>query len=153
MYATDLVYRTLQFTQLRAIKSFCKYCVESRLQVCTACFQHLTSLRPSAPLFALIKFKLGAHTLRVETQLGGWSQRLLGSSMSVGIAQQWLLDCSFYSIIRGNTFLRLVRITNSFLEQNSHQLVAHHTHLCFQARMCDESHLAAQLRLQYSCKA
>ena len=29
--------------------------------------EYLTSLRPSAPLFALIKFRLGAHTLRVET--------------------------------------------------------------------------------------
>ncbi len=36
-----------------------------------------------------------------------------------------------------------------FTEQNSHQLgfVAHHIHLCFQARMSDESHLAPHPRL------
>ena len=36
-----------------------------------------------------------------------------------------------------------------FFEQNSHQLgfVAHHIHLCFQARMSDESLLAPHPRL------
>ena len=38
----------------------------------------------------------------------------------------------------------------SFLDQNSHQpgFVAHHIHLCFQARMSDESLLAPHPRLQ-----
>ena len=36
-----------------------------------------------------------------------------------------------------------------FFEQNSHQLavVAHHIHLCFQARVCDESQLVPHPRL------
>ena len=64
------------------------------------------------------------------------------------------LTALFYSIIRGQHFSlcdpnyqqQNIRL---FFEQNSHQLgfVAHHIHLCFQARMSDESQLAPHPRL------
>ncbi len=63
-------------------------------------------------------------------------------------------DCPFYSIIRGQHFSLFgpnyqQRDLRLFFEQNSHQLgfVAHHIHLCFQARMSDESQLAPHPRL------
>ena len=69
------------------------------------------------------------------------------------IEQHFLFDYPFYSIIGGQFLLfgpnyqqRDIRL---LFEQNSHQLgfVAHHIHLCFQARMSDESLLAAHPRL------
>ncbi len=63
-------------------------------------------------------------------------------------------DCPFYSIIRGQHFSFFgpnyqQRDIRFFFEQNSHQVahVAHHIHLCFQARMSDESLLAPHPRL------
>ena len=68
--------------------------------------------------------------------------------------QHFLFDCPFYSIIRGQNFSLFgpnyqQRDIRLFFEQNAHQLgfVAHHIHLCFQARMSDESHLAPHPRL------
>ena len=68
--------------------------------------------------------------------------------------QHFLFYCPFYSIITGqyislsgaNYQQRDIRL---FLEQNSHQLdsVAHHIHLCCQARISDESLLAPHPRL------
>ena len=122
---------------------------------------YLRDIRPSAPLFSLIKFRLGAHSLRVETDR--WlrpkpprEQRVCRhcSMQAVEDEQHFLFDCPFYSIIRGQHFSLFgpnyqQRDIRLFFEQNSHQLgfVAHHIHLCFQARMSDESLLAPHPRL------
>ncbi len=113
---------------------------------------YLRDIRSSASLFSL-KFRLGGHSLRVETDR--WlrpkpprEQRICRhcSMQAVEDEQHFLFDCPFYSIIRGQHFSVLgpnyqQRDLRHFFEQNSHQLgfVAHHIHLCFQARMSDES--------------
>ena len=76
------------------------------------------------------------------------------SMQAVEDEQHFLVDCPSCSIIKGqhislfgpNYQQRDIRL---FFEQNSHQLgfVAHHIHLCFQARMSDESLLAPHPRL------
>ena len=116
----------------------------------------LTHSSFSRPLCSLIKFRLGAHTLRVETDR--WlipkpprEQRVCRhcTMQAIEDEQHFLFDCPFYSIIRGQHFSLFgpnyqQRDIRLFFEQNAHQLgsVAHHIHLCFQARMSDESHLA-----------
>ena len=101
------------------------------------------------------------HSLRVETDR--WlrpkpprEQRVCRhcSMQAVEDEQHFLFDCPFYSIIRGQHFSSFgpnyqQRDLRLFFEQNSHQLgfVAHHIHLCFQARMSDESQLAPHPRL------
>ena len=126
---------------------------------------YLCDIRPSASLFSLIKFRLGGHSLRVETDR--WlrpkpprEQRICRhcSMQAVEDEQHFLFDCPFYSIFRGQHFslfgpnyqqwdLRL------FFEQNSHQVdfVAHHIHLCFQARTSDESQLAPLAECGAAC--
>ncbi len=76
------------------------------------------------------------------------------SMQAVEDEQHFLLDCPFYSIIRGQHFSLFgpnyqQRDIRLFFEQNSHQLgfVAHQIHLCFQARMSDEPQLAPHPRL------
>lgn len=117
---------------------------------------YLKLLPPSPALFALIKFRLGAHTLRVETDR--WlvpkpprESRICHfcSMQAVEDEQHFLFDCPFYSIIRGQHFALFSpnfhqRDIRLFFEANNDQLhlVARHIHLCFQARMSDESHLA-----------
>ena len=119
------------------------------------------TLGPVLLWFLLIKFSLGAHSLRVETDR--WlrpkpprEQRVCRhcSMQAVEDEQHFLFDCPFYSIIRGQHFSLLgpnyqQRVIRLFFEQNSHQLgfVAHHIHLCFQAWMSDESLLAPHPRL------
>ena len=104
-----------------------------------------------------------SHTLRVETDR--WlipkpprEQPVCRhcTMQAIEDEQHFLFDCPIYSIIRGqhqyfslfgpNYQQRNIRL---FFEQNAHQLdfVAHHIHLCFQARMSDESHLAPHPRL------
>ena len=117
--------------------------------------EYLTSLRPSAPVFALIKFRLGAYTLRVETDR--WlipkpprEQRVCRycTMQAIEDEQLFLFDCPFYSIIRGQHFSLFdpdyqqhdIRL---FFEQNAHQL----GFVRFQARMSGESHLAPHPRL------
>ncbi len=123
---------------------------------------YIRDIRPSASLFSFIKFRLGSHSLRDETDR--WlrpkpprDQRVCChcSMQAVEDEQHFLFD-PFYSIIRGQHFSLfgpnyqqrdiLIRLS---VEQNSHHLgfVAHHIHLCFQARMSDESHLAPHPRL------
>ena len=120
---------------------------------CARIAEYLTSLRPSAPLFALIKFRSGAHTLRVETDR--WlipkpprDQRVCRhcTVQAIEDEQHLLFDCRFYSIIRAQHFSLFgsnyqQRDIRLFFEQNGHQLgfVAPHIHLCFRARMSDES--------------
>ncbi len=122
---------------------------------------YLRDIRPSASLFSFIKFRLGGHSLRVETDR--WlrpkqprEQRICRhcSMQAVEDEQHFLFDCPFYSFIRGQHFSLFgpnyqQRDLRLFFEQNSHQLgfVAHHIHLCFQARMSDESQLAPHPRL------
>ena len=64
------------------------------------------------------------------------------------------LTALFIASLEVSTFGYLAQTTDNrtlyfFFEQNSHQLgsVAHHIHLCFQARMADESQLAPHPRL------
>ncbi len=72
---------------------------------------YLRDIRPSASLFSLIKSRLGAHSLRVETDR--WlrpkpprEQRVCRhcSMQAVEDEQHFLFDCPFYSIIRGQHF-------------------------------------------------
>ena len=122
----------------------------------------------------LTKFRLGANTLCVKTNRKlvpkpPGEQRVckcrtmqaidLSSTMSNFLYSTALL--TVLDSLGGNTFLCLVQNTNSgtwlFFEQSQlspagfHQLqlgyVAHHFHLCFQARMSDEPHLAPRPRL------
>ncbi len=104
------------------------------------------TLDPVAPLFSLIKFSLGTPR----------EQRVCRhcSMQAVEDEQHFLFDCPIYSIIRGQHFSLFgpnyqQRDIRLFFEQNSHQLgfVAHHIHLCFQARISDESLLAPHPRL------
>ncbi len=95
---------------------------------------YLRDIRPSASLFSLIKFRLGGHSLRVETDR--WSrpkppreQRVCRhcSMQAVEDEQHFLFDCPFYSIIRGQHFSLFgpnyqQRDLRLFFEQNSHQL-------------------------------
>jgi len=113
-------------------------------------------IRPSASVFSLIKFRSGGHSLRVETDR--WlrpkpprEQRICChcSMQAVEDEQHFLFDCPFYSLVTGQHFSLFgpnyqQRDLRLFFEQNSHQLgfVAHHIHLCFQARMPGESQLA-----------
>ena len=76
------------------------------------------------------------------------------SMQAVEDEQHSLFDCPFCRIIRGQHFSLLSpkyqqRDIRLFFKQNSHQLglVAHHIHLCFQARMSDEPQLAPHPRL------
>lgn len=121
---------------------------------------YLSSMRPGGPLFSLIKFRLGGHTLRIETDR--WvhpkpprEQRVCRfcHTGAVEDEQHFLFDCPFYSIIRGQHFPlfgpsshhRDIRL---FFERNSGQLglVARHIDMCFQARkqhtQSDEPQLA-----------
>ena len=124
---------------------------------------YLRDIRPSAALFAPIKFRLGGHSLRVETDR--WlrpkpvREQRIGrhcSTQAFEHEQHFLFDCPFHSIIiRGQHFSLFgsnyqQRDIRLFFKQNSHQLVfvAHHSDLCFQARMSDESRLAPHPRLQ-----
>jgi len=100
---------------------------------------YLRDIRPSAPLFSLINFSSGAHSLRVETDR--WlrpnpprEQRVCRhcSMQAVEDEQHFLFDCPVYSIIRGQQFSLFgpnyrQRDIGLFFEQNSHQLgfVAH----------------------------
>ena len=100
---------------------------------------YLWDIRPSAPLFSLINFSLGAHSLRVETDR--WlrpnpprEQRICRhcSMQAVEDEQDFLFDCPVHSIIRGQQFSLFgpnsqQRDIGLFFEQNSHQLgfVAH----------------------------
>ncbi len=71
---------------------------------------YLCSTRPNPSLFSLIKFRLGSHSLRVETDR--WlrpkpprEQRVCRHcSMQAVEDEHFLLDCPFYSIIRGQHF-------------------------------------------------
>ncbi len=72
---------------------------------------YLRDIRPSASLFSLIKFKLGGHSLRVETDR--WlrpkpprEQSVCRhcSMQAVEDEQHFLFDCIFHSIIRGQHF-------------------------------------------------
>ena len=63
--------------------------------------------------------------------------------------QHFLFDCPLYLGIRQQHTVLFGSDQGSirlFLEHNADQtpLVAHYPHLCFQARMSDESHLAPQ---------
>ena len=130
--------------------------------------EYLTSLRPSAPLFALIKFRLRAHALHAVT--GRWlilysmrripkpprEQRACMHCIMQAIQdeQHFLSDCHFYGIIREQHFSLFgpnyqQRDIGLSFEQNARQLgfVTHHIHLCFQARMSNESHLAPHPRM------
>ncbi len=118
----------------------------------------LWDIRPSAPLFTLIKFRLGAHSLSLSLWLRHKPPReqcvcRLCSMQAVEDEQHFPFDCPFYSIIRGQHFSLFgpnyqQRDISPIFQQNSHQLgfVAHHIHLCFQARMSDESLLAPHPR-------
>ena len=92
----------------------------------------LGDLRPEAPLFDLIKFRLGGHCVRVETDR--WlrpevpkCQRICRccTTRAVEDEQHFLFDCPFHASI---------------------SLVARHVHVCFQARkrltQSDEPQLA-----------
>ena len=95
---------------------------------------YLRDIRSSASLFSL-KFRLGGHSLRVETDR--WlrpkpprEQRICRhcSMQAVEDEQHFLFDCPFYSIIRGQHFSLFgsnyqQRDLRLFFEQNSHQLV------------------------------
>ena len=112
--------------------------------------------RPSPALFSLIKFRLGAHWLRVETD------RWLASKpprdrricqhchmQAVEDEQHFLFDCPLYKTIREQYAFLFGQDQGSirlFLERNADQMssFAQYIHLCFQARMSDESHLAPQ---------
>jgi len=99
----------------------------------------LRNIRPSASLFSLIKFRLGGHSLRVETDR--WlrpksprEQRVCRhcSMQAVEDEQHFVFDCPFYSIIRVNTFRCLAQTTNngtlgSFLNRTPTTLVLLHT--------------------------
>ena len=114
------------------------------------------STRPSPALFAFIKFRLGSHRLRVETD--GWlpvkpptGQRICRHCDMIAVEneQHFLFDCPLYPGIRQQHTILFGPDQGSirlFLERNADQipLVAHYIHLCFQARMSDESHLAPQ---------
>ncbi len=72
---------------------------------------YLRDICPSASLFSLIKFRLGGHSLRVETD--NWlrpkppkEQRICRhcSMQTVEDDQHFLFDCPFYSIIKGQHF-------------------------------------------------
>ena len=72
---------------------------------------YLRDIRPSAELFSLMKFRLGAHSLRVETDR--WlrpkpprEQRVCRHCcmQAVEDEQHFLFDCPFHSIIRGQHF-------------------------------------------------
>ena len=63
--------------------------------------------------------------------------------------QHFLFDCPLYTGIRQQHAILFGADHGSirlFLERNADQipLVSHYIHLCFQARMSDESHLAPQ---------
>ena len=81
---------------------------------------YLRDIRPSASLFSLIKFRLGGHLLRVETDR--WlrhkpprEQRVCRhcSMQAVEDEQHFLFDCPFYSIIRGQIPRYLAQTTNN----------------------------------------
>ncbi|KAA6424585.1 MAG: hypothetical protein FRX49_05794 [Trebouxia sp. A1-2] len=110
--------------------------------------------RPYPALFALIKFRLGSHWLRIETDR--WlpvkppkDQRICRhcDMNAVEDEQHFLFHCPLYNNIREQHTTLFGSEQGSirlFLERSADQmsLVAHYFHLCFQARMSDESHLA-----------
>ena len=114
------------------------------------------SARPSSALFALIKFRLGSHRLRGENDR--WlpvkpptGQRICChcDMNAVETEQHFLFYCRLYTGIRQQhnaVFFPDQGSIRLFLERNADQmpLVAHYIHLCFHARMSDESHLAPQ---------
>ena len=114
------------------------------------------SARPSTALFALIKFRLGSHRLRVETDRWLPVKPPTGHRIcrhcdmnAVENEQHFLFDCPLYTGIRQQHTILFGPDQGSIrlvLERNADQipLVAHYIHLCFQARMSDESHLAPQ---------
>ena len=109
---------------------------------------YLMTVNSEGPLFDLIKFRLGSHMLRVETDR--WvhprpprEQRICQHCQcgAVEDEQHFLFDCPFYSIIRGQHFSLFEpalqhRDIRLFFEQNwdNMGLVARHLHVCFQAR-------------------
>ena len=130
--------------------------------------EYLTSLRPSAPVFAHIKVRLDAHTLHVETDRWLIPKRLRGQHIcrrlqcrhclmqAIEDEQHLLFDCPFYSIIRGQLLSLfgpnyqqrdIGLLFEQILNADRFDFMAHHIHLCFQARMSIESHLAPHPRL------
>ena len=72
---------------------------------------YLGELRPEAPMFDLIKFRVGGHSLRVETDR--WlhpkpprEQRLCRccNTGAVEDEQHFLFDCPYYASFRGQHF-------------------------------------------------
>ena len=111
------------------------------------------SARPSPALFALIKFRLGSHRLRVETDR--WlpvkpptGQRICRhcDMNAVENEQHFLFDCPLYTGIRQQHTILFGPDQGSirlFLERSADQIpLAAHYIQC--ARMSDESHLAPQ---------
>jgi hypothetical protein len=134
------------------------------VSACLVCPQMLTHFAPACTRELLLRSECCMHLISgITSRADRWSrpkppreQRICRhcSMQAVEDEQHFLFDCPFYNIIRGQHFslfgpnyqqrdLRLI------FQQNSHQLgfVAHHIHLCFQARMSDKSQLAPHPRL------
>ena len=114
------------------------------------------SARPSPALFVLIKFRLGSHRLRVETDRWLPVKPPIGQRIcrhcdmnAVENEHYFLFDCPLYLGIQQQHTVLFGSDQGSirlFLERNADQtpLVARYIHLCFQARMSDASHMAPQ---------
>ena len=81
---------------------------------------YLCDIRPSASLFSLIKFRLGGHSLRVETdrwlRLKPVRKQRIGrhcSTQAFEHEQHFLFDCPFPSIIGVSTFRYWAQTTNT----------------------------------------
>ena len=101
------------------------------------------SSRPSPALFAFINFRLGS-----DAYTGQRIYRRCAMN-AVKNEKHFLFDCPLYTGIRQQHTILFGADHGSirlFLERNADQipLVSHYIHLCFQARMSDESHLAPQ---------
>ena len=108
--------------------------------------------RPSPDLFSLVKFRLGAHWLRVETDRWLPSKPPRDKRVcqhchmdTVEDEQHFLFDCSLYRHIRDQHAFLFGTDQGSirlFLERNADQMtsVAHYIHLCFKPG-CPTSHI------------
>ena len=97
------------------------------------------TIRPSASLFSLIKFRIGAHSLRVETDR--WlrpkptrKQRVCRHCFMQAVEdeQHFLFDCPFTVLLEVSTFRYLTQTTNngtlgSFSNRTPTSLVLLHT--------------------------
>ena len=114
---------------------------------------YLCDIRPSASLFSLSKFRLGGHSLRVDTDR--WlrpkpprEQCICRhrSMQAVEDEQHFLSDCPLHSIIRGQHFSLLgsnyqQRDIRLFLNRTPTSLVLSHTTLtCASKPGCLMSH-------------